>query len=132
MLILSEIEEMVIEDGSYDDSPDDDCGDYDDDDGFSLIRSNLQPFLIQSLLLTQGLPYRSNPHCTSAHCTLDKWTSAHWIPHTGQEHTAGSHGRTELVCTAVHPLVTLSQCTKVNLRPSKTIEATFLRRSSDF
>ena len=79
ILSLSEIEEMVIEDGSYDDSSDDDCGDYDDDDGFSLIRSNLQPFLIQSLLLTQGLPYRSNPHwtlhCTSAHCTLDKWTS---------------------------------------------------------
>ena len=56
MLILSEIEEMVIEDGSYDDSPDYDYGDYDDDDGFSLIRSNLQPFLIQSLLLTQSLP----------------------------------------------------------------------------
>ena len=88
MLILSEIEEMVIEDGSYDDSPEYEDADYDDDGGFSLIRSNLQPFLIQSLLLTQGLPYRSNPpwtlHCTSAHWTsgqVHKFTSVHWIPH---------------------------------------------------
>ena len=76
---------MAIEDGSYDDSPDYDYDDYDDGDGFSLIRSNLQPFLIQSLLLAQGLLYRSNPHCTlhctSAHCTLDKCTSAQM--HTG-------------------------------------------------